>query len=447
MKFLSVFMSVLMAFSVAFSAPAKQLGPVVITPSTLRKELLSRNIGIAISLNDVQQAKAQVAQARGNLLPSVNLGSLISSGPIFMLTSVSMLLPFLMPSNWMNLRESTWLLRAQATSHYLAELNAYASAYSLYYTILGDMQLRESIYHQYQNLRAIEEELRIPADMGTVRMEEYLQAQAQAEMAFIQVSQLDEVIKTERAAIRKMLGLDLSQEISFVPVAISASSVEGQLPQDLIEQVHKNSPETVQMSHMITAAQYATWSKGFSFLSGASLGMSRSVDGGAFSSVTRNGSVNLGFGYFPALELSNLNVQQLQLRKKELRLEQAQVLEVAFGALEEAHKQHEAAQKAHLNLEQVYEAEYFRYKMGLTDILHVLQAANSLSSALVNKVKAETALNTLRVTLHRTMITDEFSQIQPCEIERRSSGGIRGKLGRIFNPDKDNVTLDQVCGR
>lgn len=445
MRFLALIFTAFLVTATAFAAP-KQQGPVVINPKSLRTLLLSRNIDIAISLNEVQQAKAQVAQARGNLLPSVNLGAVISSGPSFMLTSVSFLLPFLMPSNWMDLKESTHLLKAQGTSYYLAQLNGFASAYSVYLTVVGDMQLRDALQKQYENFKAIEDQLRLPAEVGIIRKEDYLQAQAQAQLALVQVSQVDELLKREKASVRQMLGLELKQEIVFEPVHVAASPAESMSPQALLDKVHESSPETAQMNSMITAAQYAKWSKAFSFLSGSSLGMNRPSSGGSFSSVTQNGSVNLGFGYFPALQLSNLNIEQLKLRKKELRLDQAQLIETTLGALEEAQRQYTAAAQAEDNMKQVYNAEQMRYQVGITDILHVLEAGNSLTNAVVNKVKAATALDTLRISLHRVMISDQFSGIETCEIERRSSGGIRGKLGRIFNPDKDKVTLDQVCG-
>lgn len=366
MKFLTLLLTSILLTTSAIAAPQSQ-GPVIINPQSLRSLLMERNVDIAIALNEVQQSKAQVAQARGNLLPSINLGSVISSGPSFMLTSVSFLLPFLMPSKWMDLSENTYLLKAQGTSYYLAQLNGYASAYSVYATTVGDMQLRATIYKQYETFKAIEDKLRLPAEVGIIRMEDYLQAQAQAQLALVQVSQLDELIKREKASVRQMLGLELDREIVFEPLHIAASPVEGMSPQDLLEKVHESSPESAQMASLITAAQYNKWSKGFGFLSGSSLGVSRPSSGGAFGSVTQTGSVNMGFGYFPALELSNLHIEQLRLRKKELRLDQAQLIETTLGALEEAHKQFAAATQAEENLLKVYDAEYMRYQVGMTD--------------------------------------------------------------------------------
>lgn len=445
MRFLSVLFTAILVTTSTFAGPTSQ-SSVVINANSLRKMYLARNVGIAIALNDVQQAKMQVVQARANLLPSVNLGAVISSGPSFMLTTVSFLLPFLMPSNWLDLKESNYLLKSQGTSYYLAQLNGYASAYSIYMTVVGDIQLRAALQMQYESFKGIEEQLRLPAELGMVNKEDYLQAQAQAQLALVQVSQMDELIKREKASVRQMLGLSLSQEITFEASHTPASNAESMSAQTLLDKVNEASPENTQLNYMILAAQAGKWKKAFSFLTGSSLGMNRPSSGGAFSSVTQSASVNMGFGYFPALEMSNLNIAQLQLRKKELRLDQAQLIETTLGALVEAQRQYDAATIAETNYRAVYDSETTRYRLGMTDILHVLDAGKQVSTAIIARVKAETSLDTLRISLHRVMISDQFKFVENCNIERRGAGGIGGRIGRIFNPGKDRVTLDQVCG-
>lgn len=443
MKSVSLFILALVMTSTAFAAPRSN-GPVVINPTTLRTLFLSRNIDVAVALNEVQQAKAQVSVARGNLLPSINLGAMVASGPTFMLTTVSFLLPFLMPSNWMDLRESKSLLQAQGTAYYLAQLNGYASAYSLYMTVVGDMQLRDTLQVQYENFKAIEDQLRLPAEVGMIRKEDYLQAQAQASLAKVQVSQLDELIVRERAAIRQMLGLSLNREIVFETNPVPASNIESMDPNNILEVILNKSPETAQMNSLIAAAQAGKFKKAFSFLSGASLGTTRSGSG-SFGAMTSTGSVNFGFAYFPALEISNLNIEQLKLRKTELRYDQGQLIETTLGALYEAQIQYQQAALAERNYTEVYNAEVLRYKAGIIEIVTVLRAGNDLTQAKASRVKAETAINTLRIALHRMTLSDQFARINRCVIGQKPGGVPSTKLGRLLRPQQDLVTLDQVC--
>ncbi len=414
----------------SFAAPQDQK-VVRINPESLRTMFLKRNMEVLISMNQVQQAKEQVNIARGNLLPSINLGGALTSGSNFVLSTVSVLLPFLMPSKWLDLKENTYLLQAQGTAHYLAQLNGYASAYALYMTIAGDISMREQIYAQYQTLQAIADQMKIPADMGIIRKEEYLQALSQAQLARTQVSQLDELIRREKAAIRHMLALDLNKEIEFDLIKLPSITYESSTPEHILNLIHKTSPESAQLDQMITAAKAAKWSKGFSFLTGASLGRQR-VDG-SFGDISRTGSVGLGFGYFPHLSLSSLQIKQIEMRKENLRLEQAELIESTLASLQEAQIQFDLASQAEANLQQVYQSELLRYKMGITDILHVLSAANGVTTAVINKVQAETNLNVQRVNFYRLLLKDQFAVIQRCNIKRNIS-------------KKEQVSLDQACG-
>lgn len=436
MKFL---FTISMSFFITTSAMA-QSSSVVINAQTLRKNFLARNIEIQRSLNEVHQAKTQVAIARANLLPSVNLGAVLGGGQNFMLSTVSVLLPFLMPSNWMNLHESQQLLRAQGSAYYMAQLNGYASAYTIYATVVGDMKLRQALKKQYDNFKAIEDELRLPAEMGMIPQEDYLQAQAQAKMALVQVSQLDELIKREKAAIRQMLGLSLSRNIVFEENRVPYSNTEAMGPQTLLKQVQARSPEVAQINSMILAAQAGKFKAAFSFLTGASMSTSSNPMGG-FNSVQSNGSVNLGFGYFPALELTNLHQQQLALQRQQLYYEQQQLVEVNLGAMKEAQLQYEYAAAAEDNLKKVYDAEVLRYKMGMIAMSDLVQAGNSLTNSTLARVKASTSIDTLRINLHRLVISDQFKYIPGCEIKSKGTGG---GLGSIFRP-KEQVTLDQAC--
>ena len=162
--------------------------------------------------------------------------------------------------------------------------------------------------------------------------------------------------------------------------------------------------------------------------------------------MTQTGSVNFGFGYFPALKLSDYNIDELKLQKTQLTFDQAQLIESTLCSLAEAQKQIKLAQQAETSLELVYQGEVEKFRAGLTDLLHVLSAANSLTTALTNKVKAQANLDTLRVSLNRIMVDERFAQVGACQLERKGSGGITGRLGRVFNPKKDQVSLDEACG-
>lgn len=437
---LRLFVALTVASSVSFAAPSSkqssQPAQVVINAVTLKKLMLDRNIDLLVQLNQVQQAKARVNQARGNILPSINLGTVVASGVSFGLATVSVLLPFLLPSSWFDLRSTQHLLNAQGTAYYIAQLNTYASAYTLYYTVLNDMDLREALYTQYVSSKNLEDAMKPAMERGIISPEDFLKAQAQTKLAYIQVSQVDALINSEKAAIREMLALPLTTDITFERGHAPVSQYEKSTPMLLLPQVLKTSPEYSQMNSMIAAANADRWSQAFSFLTGSSLTAAKS--NGSFGDVSHVGSVNLGFAYFPALQLTNLNIAALKLQKQALEFDHANILEVTLVSLNEAEKQLGAAEVAVANLQKVYDSQLGRFRLGMISLVDLLQTTNSLTSALANRVTAQSSLDNQRIALHRVMLTDQFSAVSACKIKQRPRKA-------TLKPHQQQASLDKAC--
>ncbi|WP_413560908.1 TolC family protein [Bdellovibrio sp. HCB209] len=434
-----------MISATSFAATTKQPTSITINPRTLKARLLENNIELAVQMNNVFKAKDSVDRARRNLLPGINLGAAIDNSMSFSLASVNMLLPFLLPSKWLDLRESQHLLNAQGESYYISQLNTYSSAYSMYSTIQGDMELRQIIQYQYENYKKIEAAIKEAVDAGMRDRSELMQVQAQTQLSKIQVSQMDVLILQEKAAIREMLALPLSTEIKIEQFHISSSSVENQPLQTTVDQALARSPELRQLSSMLKATEAGKWSAFWSFLTGASWGASRGPTG-AFADAEGAGSANFNFGNFLILKIGNRELDAIRLQKKQIDFDTAKMVETTVGSLRESQMQLSLAKQAEANLTALYDNELEKFEMGMTDLLHVLSAGNNLTTAFTNRVKAQTNLDTLRVGLHRMMVSDHFGLIQKCQVYKKGTGGLTGKLGRIFNPKKDDMSLDQACG-
>ncbi len=429
----------------AVAAPKAAPTTITINPRTLKSRLLESNIELAVQLNNVYKAKDSVDRARRNLLPGINLGAAIDSTFSFSLASVTMLLPFLLPSKWLDLRENQYLLNAQGEAYYIAQLNTYSSAYALYSTIQGDMELRAILQFQYENYKKIEGMIRTAVQLGIREKTELMQAEAQTQLSKIQVSQMDVLILQEKAAIRDMLTLPLSTEIKIEAFHIGSSAAEQQPLQTTVDQSLAKSPELRQLGSMLKAAEAAKWSAFWSFLTGATLGTSRGPTG-AFSDAEGAGSANFNFGNFLILKIGNRELDAIRLQKRQIDQDQIKMVETTVGTLRESQMQLSLAKQAEDNLEALYENELQKFKMGMTDLLHVLNAGNNLTVAYTNRVKAQTSLDTLRVGLHRMMISDYFGLIKKCQVYKKGTGGLTGKLAKIFNPKKDTMSLDEACG-
>ena len=295
-----------------FAAPA----PVVtVNPASLRGMLLKNNMGILQQLNLVHQAKDQVMIARGNLLPKLNLGAIISgvaSGPSFALSAVSFLLPFLLPSNWANLHQSEYLLEAQKVGYRLVGLNVFASAYTLYSAMLSDLAIRDVLAAEKEDLVTVRDWLEKQRRyLGNVSQVDVDRADSEVKLAEANISAMDELLIRERAALREMLALDLDAKIILEPHHTPGFPAEDLTIPQLAGKIQAVAPENLQISFLEKAAEEARWGKSFGFLSGAGLnvGSSGSV---SFSKLAGSAQFSIGFDYVPGIQLASDNIETNQ---------------------------------------------------------------------------------------------------------------------------------------
>jgi outer membrane protein, multidrug efflux system len=436
------------------SAPAfasgtpKKPAPVVLTPETLRTDLVKSNSSILIALNQVYQSKDQVNIARGNLLPRLNLGTLIgiaTGGPAFSLGAITMLLPFLVPSNWANLHQSENLLQSEKLSYKLMQLNTYATAYTLLATIQGDIALRGVVWQQYQDLVSIHDWLVNQRKYtGAVPQEDIDNADAQAKLSFANVSAMDELLDKERASIREMLALPLNADIQIQSAAVPASPFEGQPLAKAVAKVQAVAPENLQIAYMIKAGQDVQWSKVFSFIGDSSTTVSPSSKN-PFGNLGVGTNFSIGFDYFPNIQLAADNIAQLQLQATQLKQQEQQLVEATLNSISEAQKQADAAAQAETELLSVYQAEFQKYTLGLTDLLHVFSAQQNVSTASAAKVKAQIDLDSLRVTMQRELIANEFAKLPGCAIKESAEQKDQDWLSHLFNPGGEDLSMDDTC--
>lgn len=423
----------------------------VLNQSTLQKQLLNKNLELIKALYAVHNAKDQVNIARANLLPSLNLGGLLDfSGGGFILASIDFLVPFLVPSNWFNYTTEKNLFHAEKISYHAIQLNTYSSALSLYFTIVADRQIQRIYQQQYHDLQDIFEMQKKRSAAGLVPISDLMQTQAQAQMAGVKASQLAELNIQEIAAARKFLSLDLATEIQLETSTMANSPWEFESLQNTARRANEVSVERSQIQYLIKAAQAQKWSKVFSFISGATIG-SRSIAGedANFDNMQATGSMNFGFAQFPTYELNERHIQEIKLQDVALQQENTRIIEATLGSITEAQQQLDLATQAEVQMAQVYEIRRQNYEQGDGSLIEVLQARTQMSDASVARIKALLDLNLQRTVLHRTLLSDQFSNIKGCNPSRtpptaKKPGLIRRLVGKK-KPIESHATLDQIC--
>ncbi len=414
-----------------------------LTPSVIRNLVLNDDTSVLISLNNVYKAKEEITRAHTNLLPSINISAMVNSAGSFGLGGIGFLLPFLAPSNWFNLEIRKQQLAASGYAFYLVELNQYASAYSLYLSMLADEEILTQVQISYENIEQIRLFLENLYKEGKVSIDKLQQATARTQLAHMQVVQLRNTIANSRASLRRMLGFDLRREFFLEESHIGPVALEDRSPLEVLKKVFERSPEVRQIDSLIAAAQTGKYSVPFGFVGGAGGSLSPAGGPGAF---TASGSVEFGFGAIPEMRLSELNIREYQLRRREIYLEQAKVIEQTLVSLVNAKAELEDAVGAEDNATKAYLYAQEQFALGKVSLTDVIIANELVVGTAISKIGSRLKVDSQRVNLQRILISNEFARIPDCKLNKEL---IRDKpfgwLANIFSRDRNTITVDQLC--
>jgi outer membrane protein TolC len=436
----SVLLSILLVISQStFAGGRNGTGPATLTlnPSTIQNRVVNNNITVAQELNAVHQAKDSLAIARGNLYPSLNLGAMASfSGGGFILSTMEFLLPFLVPSNWANYYTQKNLFEAEKISYGVIQMNTYSSVLSMYYTLLGDLQVQQIYQQQYTDYQDIYELLKRKNTTGTVPLADILQAASNAKIAGARASQVAELNAKEYSLMRQALALppDTVMTSEYVEMPTSPWEFEGK--EALIKQVNAVSLERNQIRYLLKAAHDQVWSKSFGWINMFSIGSHATGGGGgaSFDNLAATGSINLGLATFPTIQLAQDKVQAIRLQDTSLTLQNTQIVESILGSIVEAKQQLDLTAQAETDAARVYQIRLQDYDQGTENFPNVISARTQLLEASVLRVKANIDINIQRVLLHRAVITDGFATIKGCRPAHHM-------------PEKDDSIWDRIRGK
>lgn len=400
---------------------------IVLNPETLRNQFLSNGLTVIAAANRVHKAKDNLNIARARLLPSLNLGVLLGTlvNPTFLISSIEYLFPFLIPSRWFDAAAAKNLMQAEKVAFLLAEMNIYSSVYSMYYQVLSDFETRDFLSQDLRDSILIENLVQRAYEDGRVAEADLKLAQSQSASSRIRLDSFEELLVDEIATLRDALALPLEKRIFLNEVAISPPALESMDLVDGVKLAKDTAPEYQQINFLIQAAKAEKWSKVFAFFSGASAGNTSGIDGGGASFAFKNqmgrGMFNFGFDYFPNLDLSNHNLDELTIRKAELDSEIARSVEALTGRVQYVLSRKNQASASVRLLEGVLENEKQRFASGEISLTTLLDAQEKVRQASLELLKSRTDLNLLRVALHRLTKSDQFALIPGCETLPKSA--------------------------
>ncbi|MBL7689461.1 MAG: TolC family protein [Bdellovibrionaceae bacterium] len=389
-----------------------------LTPETMAAQLFNKNSSILLGINRVHQSKDELNIARASLLPSLNLSTLLysSMSSTFTVSAVEVLFPFLVPGNWIKLKESKYLYKAQLKATQTIQLNTLASALSVYSSILADRNLLSVYQDEITDLGKVAETVQDLYQSGLASKSDLDRARGTWQFAKIGFSKIDGLVNKEIASLRHLLALPLTTSLSINPMEIDPSEFEQRTPAEIQAAALKVSPEMEQLLMLKKAAERNSWSQYFAFIQGSGVrspaGAGSSI---AFDNVNIGMNFNIGYAQVPTIKLSEDRIKEIKIRINELQYEIGEQSEYAFALVKEAKDRHQYAVEAAELMKSAYDRDVIRYQYGLVDLQTVLTSRSQYRDAVLESLSAKTQLALNRIVLHRLLGSDKFATLPSCQ--------------------------------
>ncbi len=405
-----------------------------ITPDNLEELLFSGSTDVAKEMNNVLRAKSNVDVAYGSLIPSLslNLGVVVASPPLFLISSVSCLVPFLFPSSWYGYGAAKKEALAEAAAFEITKLNAFASAYVLLSHFSNDEAVLAVLTEQYRRVDEYVQSVKEKAGKGLLPQLDAWRAEFELRKMRLDVSRLDETIGIERAVLRKMLGLNIEQAFQIQFADEQPSRLEQEpLTQPLVFELFNQAPEHRQLELLLASARERVKASSWAFLAGCA-GSSQgnwgpsTTNGFSFSSTF---SVSIGYGNFPQISLSRRNVDDISIREKELLLELGRLLESTVKSITQQKLRLEEAAKAVELGERILIEQTRLADQGKASRKDLLDTANGIARTKIEYLNARSAIEGHRITLKRMNLEGKFSDILLKARRTRLSSPFTGRKG------------------
>ena len=387
---------------------------VTITAQNLESELFNGDPDIIHEINAVSKAKDMLNEARANLLPSINITGLVGQvSPMFMLSSVSCLVPFLFPSKWFDLKTSKKTYQSEQVGLKVTKLNVFATAYTLISRVEGDEATLLVTVEQDKRFDEYLAQMKTRLDAGLIPLEDYELAEIDSRQRDSNLSKMRQLVDDEHATMRKLFGYPLTTEFNLALGDVGASDYETVSPTSVIDHVIAIAPEKQQLDLLAVAAKASIRSSQWSFLSGCGGGQSQmsSVSGGNSFNLSTGASANLGFGIFPQVKLARHNALEVGLRAHDLGLELGRLLEDTIEAAQETKIRLADADANVKESELVLTKEIALYASGHGSIVDVIHDYSIVAQARTDYISASTELAGHRITLKRLAMADQFAAI------------------------------------
>lgn len=387
--------------------------PKAIQLTDVVKRISDRNFKVQENALKVYQAKTNIEVARGNLLPKLNLWSIVGAvvDPTSLWEKIPDIAPFLVPGNWFRLRETELLYLSEKEGYRALWGNEIYTAKALYLQVLLDQRLLQHVQTSLADLERIHRivqtrEIFGGTTPGAARDVEIRILGLREDEANLKV-----LIEREKNELSYALGYGAQVQLSLASVSLpDFEDLKPINPTAYEFRILSVSPERRQYDHFFSVLSQIKNEIKFNFLGVSS--MSRGAAGGVFDSLPI--PTGLGFGNTSAIRIVDAQREIMGTQKR---------------GIEETIRRQLLAVSTQYNAD-LYGFDGYRRRLTLAKeskeaLLRRIQLGENidvlqLSEVSKNQIQAEAAIYTvqfrnltLRDRLNRLLFTGDYSMRPP----------------------------------
>lgn len=274
-----------------------------------------QNFEVFSNAQRVYQAKETINFNKRNLLPKLNLLRIVSTAFDWRsaVGIVGDIAPFLVPNNWIKVKQSEILYFAKKEQYRAIWANEVMSGKILYLNTLRDSDFLDIYTEQYEELSELVEIVKTLQVTGEVPAQVLNFLKIRKLQFSEDLRLLSNLVFEEKKALAYMMGIPQEDEVILTSVELpKITDLEPIKFETFIFRALNSSPEINQYQYIQNALKYVRSEIWFSFLGASSASVG--VYGGIFDNIPVQDG--LGFGAGPALRIASSENKILQIRKE-----------------------------------------------------------------------------------------------------------------------------------
>lgn len=261
------------------------------------EEFEKKDLNSQVELLKVQTARAQINEELGRILPSINIETMVNtaiSGPLGLLTGMTNLLGFMLPSRWYQWNESKMYYQAQKHAYISMRGNFMLMADELYLSLKKAYLTREIVQKTIAELNHLSKSIHFRERVGELSKGTYARIEAKLYSLENDKINIDSIINLFLIEMNKLISKGDEQEITGINYYQPRESTYLEWTKEVVVE---NSSELKSLENLIVASRYSRRARFWSFLD---------ISGEGF-----------GLGYFARNKISTYKRDEIKLKQEQ----------------------------------------------------------------------------------------------------------------------------------